>query len=291
MTLTAEAITSESRLVKKQTMELGPRLIVYHGEKASITVKVRYDDECGNGHNSFAITAEIRSLDKRRNRSSDGIIACGCLHDEIARVFPSLAPLLKWHLCSSDGPLYYVADTAYNASDKDYNGHRAGDANSFSHGVRFSFSPVTHRISKKFYEFLVGRYHVERYQPGMFQVVEVNHDRDAELYSANYTFAIKARGVVESFGSKWSECPFQDRTEAEEFAQALNYCKVTFVEVPTGWSKGKQRELDAARRSAVWLDATDEELIAPGLEDRLMARLPKLLAEFRADVEKLGLVW
>jgi hypothetical protein len=58
-----------------------------------------------------------------------------------------------------------------------------------------------------------------------------------------------------------------------------------------GLDKGKDRELDAARRWAVWLDATDEELTAPGLEQRLQARLPKLMKDFQAAVESLGLVW
>lgn len=55
--------------------------------------------------------------------------------------------------------------------------------------------------------------------------------------------------------------------------------------------EGKARELDAARRVACWPDATDEDLTAPGLEDRLMARLPALLAEFRHDVESLGFTY
>ena len=34
-----------------------------------------------------------------------------------------------------------------------------------------------------------------------------------------------------------------------------------------------------------------EDLTAPGLEERLLARLPALMAEFRAAVESLGFVW
>jgi hypothetical protein len=52
--------------------------------------------------------------------------------------------------------------------------------------------------------------------------------------------------------------------------------------------EGKARELDAARSAAIWPDATDAELTAPDLEARLIARLPALMAAFRADIEAQG---
>ena len=64
-----------------------------------------------------------------------------------------------------------------------------------------------------------------------------------------------------------------------------------FVEEPIEWSEGKKRELDVARRAAVWPEATDEELTAPGLKERLEARQAGLVAEFRAAVESLGFVF
>jgi hypothetical protein len=51
---------------------------------------------------------------------------------------------------------------------------------------------------------------------------------------------------------------------------------------------GKERELDEARQSAIWPDATDDDLTSPGLADRLRARLPALLAEFRRVIEEFG---
>ncbi len=64
---------------------------------------------------------------------------------------------------------------------------------------------------------------------------------------------------------------------------------VTLRYVPwTQVGKGKERNLDAARSCAVWPDATDAELTNPGLKDRLEARLPALLAEFKQDIEAFG---
>jgi hypothetical protein len=72
-----------------------------------IRATVRHDDECGNGHNTFSITGEIY-IPGRRDCE-----ACGCIHEEIAKYFPELAPFLKYHLMSTDAPLHYIANTLY----------------------------------------------------------------------------------------------------------------------------------------------------------------------------------
>ena len=76
-----------------------------------------------------------------------------------------------------------------------------------------------------------------------------------------------------------------------EFLAALQTCAPKFLEIPTAWSEGKVRDLDAARATAIWPEATDEDLTTDGLKERLEARLPALLAEFRAAVEGLGFKW
>ncbi len=73
-----------------------------------MTATVRYDDQCGNGHNTFSITADVR-MNRREYMG-------GCCHDEIAKRIPELAPFIKWHLCSSDGPMHYIANTVYHAT-------------------------------------------------------------------------------------------------------------------------------------------------------------------------------
>ena len=147
-------ITAESTLTKRQRAKFGPKHFTYHDEPATITANVRYDDECGNGHNSFSITAEIRALDRRKYREGQGWMAGGCCHEEIAKAFSELAPLIKWHLCSSDGPMHYIANTIYLASDRDCHGKKAGEPSSFSHAVQFGSNPIKHKISKSFSTFL-----------------------------------------------------------------------------------------------------------------------------------------
>lgn len=87
-----------------------PRPIKGYGTNGQMKVKIRFDDECDNGHNTFNITADITTAESLRRRD---IAAGGCMHDEIAKVFPELAPLVRWHLVSTGGPLHYLANTLY----------------------------------------------------------------------------------------------------------------------------------------------------------------------------------
>lgn len=204
------------------------RRVKGYGEPAFLRVEIRHDDQCKNGHNSFAITGDIRGATGRD-------IAGGCLHDDIARVFPELAHLIKWHLSSTDGPMHYIANTCYLAGDLDHNGLRKGEKRQIKNG----------RTGALCWEL----------------VAEVNGE-EVPVYKLEK----------------------QTEGDTPPEAPALRYvpwCKV---------GEGKERQLDAARRAAVWLDATDEQLSAPRAELAAMleARLPSLLDEMKRDIEAIG---
>jgi predicted transcriptional regulator YheO len=93
----------ESILTKDQKKVYGQKKI---SKTETLTVFLRYDDQCKNGHNTFSITGEIRNSRHR-------IVACGCLHNDIQKCFPELQRFIKYHLVSSDGPLYYIENTMY----------------------------------------------------------------------------------------------------------------------------------------------------------------------------------
>lgn len=58
----------------------------------------------------FSITAEIEQSSGSRWHEDSG----GCLHTEIVKHFPKLAPLVKWHLFGvTTGPMHYVANGLY----------------------------------------------------------------------------------------------------------------------------------------------------------------------------------
>ena len=84
------------------------------GENYICRVQVRYDDECGNGRNTFAITADIYD-------GKGKLVAGGCQHEYVEKVFPELKKYIKWHLCGSNEPLYYIANTLWLAQKKQFN--------------------------------------------------------------------------------------------------------------------------------------------------------------------------
>lgn len=242
---------------------------------AKLTVKMRFDDNCKNGHNDFAITGNI-------THPRYGDIAGDCLHDDIRDTFPEIAHLIKWHLTGTTGPMHYVSNTCYLAGDRDCHGHAKGDPSSWEERIYFYDSPVSHAIREKFAKFIS-----ERAGSGDFRVIALEGDKTASGYKfpPKYTFV--------GFGQKWHECPFDVREIAQQWADAINAGKWRIDRMATAFSEGKPRELDKARNVAVWPGATDEELSMPraDLERALLARLPGLLVAFRADIEACGFMW
>jgi len=100
------------------------------GRKYRITAELRFDDQCGNGHEDFSITGTIREYDRGAWREHSG----GCIHEDIANRFPQLAHLIKWHLTGIAGPMHYEANTAYLAGDRDCHGLRAGEVRQIRNG-------------------------------------------------------------------------------------------------------------------------------------------------------------
>ena len=204
---------------QKQTLKVPADLV---DELGIDTVQIRYDDQCGNGHNTFAITAWSKNMG-------------GCCHDEVVKAFPHLKPFIKWHLTSSDGPLHYIANTVYHASDRDCWGGRKGEVKSYKFGLK-------------------GK---------------------------------DGKPVVNSDGD---EVAWRGEDEAQTIAAQMG---AEIVQIPWQIHEGKERELTHARSSAVWPDATDEQLSAPKREltKMLKDRLPALMDEFKQDMESLGFTY
>ncbi len=77
------------------------------------------------------------------------------------------------------------------------------------------------------------------------------------------------------------------KNNAEEFLEALQNFKYEYVKVPYKWCEAVEPDLEAARVCAVWPDAELEDFT----EEKLLARLPSLMEEFKADIEELGFVF
>lgn len=191
------------------------------GQERLLIAEARFNDECHNGHDTFALTGEIWRA-KNGAKVGRDCLACGMLHAEIARYIPAIAPMIRWHLCSTDGPMHYFANTGYHASQH-------------------------------------GPTHAWVYYAGVCDPLGLG----ARRRLIGYVPAIKARRAEGQPG-------YEVQWDAET---------------------AHTRDLDAARDAAIWPDATDEELTAPGLEHRLRSRLPQLMRDFRAAIESFGFAW
>lgn len=111
-------MTTASTLTKSQKKTFASHVFKEHGKNFLVEAEVRFDDECGNGHNSFAITGTkyLCDVNGGKVRWESG----GCIHEEIAKHLPELEPLIKWHLCDTNGPLHYVANSLYWAGGTKY---------------------------------------------------------------------------------------------------------------------------------------------------------------------------
>lgn len=200
--------------------------------KRKLVVSIRHDDSCGNGHNTFAITA---TLYEKLHSSLWTDVAGGQLIDEVKKFFPELEPYLKWHLCSTDGPMHYLADTLYHTEDKDCWGLRKGEKRQLKNGK-------------------------------------------TGVPAWKLTYVNKAGEEV----SRLDIVEYPDSETQPPCEYTLEYRPWYRV------GEGKESDLEAARSTAIWPEATLEQLQN---KEALVARLPKLMEEFQAAVESLGLVY
>lgn len=85
-------------------------------EGNQMIIKIRLNDECKNGHQDFAITANI--YEKGKPRTDRYFIAGGCCHDEILTARPDLKIFVELHLCDYLGiPMHPTANGFYHLTN------------------------------------------------------------------------------------------------------------------------------------------------------------------------------
>lgn len=77
-----------------------------------ITIKIRLNDECKNGHQDFSITGDI--YEKGKPKTDRYFISGGCIHEEILKARPDLKMFVDLHLCDYKGiPMHPTANGFY----------------------------------------------------------------------------------------------------------------------------------------------------------------------------------
>jgi len=249
--------------------------------KRKITVTLRYDDDCGNGHNSFSVTGSITNSSIRGDDKTE---SCGCIHEEIVKYFPEFSHLIKWHLMDSRAPMHYVANSLYFASNRDCHGKLKGEAYRYETKMFFNDVPVPVKdYGQKFIKF------VQENDAKTLSVVEnAYQERNGNDYKFTPKYSFEGfNSYKDRTDRDWYGSPFSSSLEAYQMLEALLYCKVTYQTEPTAWGEGKEPELESARRAAIWPEATLEDFT----EEKLLARLPKMIQEFRNDIEAQGFIF
>lgn len=77
----------------------------------SMDIDIRLNDECGNGHEDFAITATY--WEPGKPHTDKYMIGGGCCHEEIAKRRPDLIPFIRLHLSDFNGVPMYAAENGF----------------------------------------------------------------------------------------------------------------------------------------------------------------------------------
>jgi hypothetical protein len=187
--------------------------------------------------------------------------------------------------------MHYIYNVLYHAGDLDCWGRSKGEPYNSTRKLKFDNSPFLYKPKKNLLEFidLVG---IEADWKD-FKIVEIKHsnslNKNEYQYKSNYSFA----GMDID---KWHEAPFDNLQEANNFVEAMTNCKVEIISEATSYGEGKERDLKAARNSAIedlGLEISDQQLMLPKeeLKQVLLARLPALMQRFKSEIEKLGFIY
>ena len=99
----------------EKTVDIRHKIFDVSEERLKMTVSIRLNDECKNGHADFSITANAKEYYNGRWQESFG----GCCHDEILKRFPKLKMFVNLHLSDSNGfPMYAIENGFYHLWDK-----------------------------------------------------------------------------------------------------------------------------------------------------------------------------
>lgn len=104
-----------------------------------IFVTVRLNDECENGHQDFAITANIYEAGKPK--TGRYYLSGGCCHDEILKAFPEFKIFVNLHLCDYKGiPMHAVANGYYHMHEG-FNSKSTGEAHKSEYCEYYRVTP------------------------------------------------------------------------------------------------------------------------------------------------------
>lgn len=96
---------------QRTTTDLKHTITTKTVDNEPMILKIRLSDPCGNGHDNFAITADIYTVGKPL--TDRNIDRCGCCHGDIIKAMPELKPFVDLHLSDREGAPMYAVENGY----------------------------------------------------------------------------------------------------------------------------------------------------------------------------------
>lgn len=98
--------------VNTATNDIRHTILANDADGNPITIKIRLNDECKNGHQDFSVTGDI--YEKGKPKTDRYFISGGCIHEEILKARPDLKMFVDLHLCDYKGiPMHPTANGFY----------------------------------------------------------------------------------------------------------------------------------------------------------------------------------
>lgn len=140
-------------MAENKTNDLRFTINCLSSEGDNMTIKIRLNDECKNGHNDFSITGDI--YEKGKPKTDRYYISGGCIHDEILKVRPDLKIFVDLHLSDSKGvPMYAIENGYYHLKNsglevaKDYLRLTEAEAKIIAQSVdKLHFTYLLHKLN------------------------------------------------------------------------------------------------------------------------------------------------
>lgn len=107
---------------KKELIYKATRSYTESGVTYRVNVIAKLADECKNGHSDFSVTAEVYSI---KGPERPRLECRGCCHEEVAKAFPELKPIISLHLsnylgqplCAVENSMYFLKESAQKGAD------------------------------------------------------------------------------------------------------------------------------------------------------------------------------